>query len=431
MRMMRLSAALVAVLGAAACDLDLNDPNLPPQDVVFADVEGMKALGVGLQAEWGNQMGWAITSTGLVADEIGAGTAAFENYRNADSGAALDAATGLSADPWSGMYRVVKLANDLIDNVPDVPMAAGTESGLLALAKLYKAMAYGTLLTLFEQITLEGGSLENPSPTFVTRQVALTEALRLLNEARAHVTSQAPSAEFTSQVLQPGLDLANTIDAMIARYSLMAGSYAEAAAAAQRVTAASEFRFASGDVNHVRTIMYLSGNAFQMRPEQNLRLEAEAGDQRVAFWVRAAAVGGGDGPMDELNRYTTNDAAFPVYTLDEMKLIRAEAAARTNDLATARTLINEVRTQCAAAGAIVTEPMPCLPALPEEQLDTQAEVLAEILKQRRYELFLMGLRYEDLRRFGQPLKYTWIPYPSTECQRNSNAPQGGSVWMCP
>ena len=51
-----------------------------------------------------------------------------------------------------------------------------------------------------------------------------------------------------------------------------------------------------------------------------------------------------------------------------------------------------------------------------------AAVLAEILKQRRYELFLQGLRFDDLRRFNATRKYDFLPLPQSECDRNPAAP---------
>jgi hypothetical protein len=68
----------------------------------------------------------------------------------------------------------------------------------------------------------------------------------------------------------------------------------------------------------------------------------------------------------------------------------------------------------------------CLPALPDAALDTPGELLAEILNQRRYELFGQGLRLEDLRRLAA---YTtkrpslqFLPYPQSECDRNPTHP---------
>ena len=57
-----------------------------------------------------------------------------------------------------------------------------------------------------------------------------------------------------------------------------------------------------------------------------------------------------------------------------------------------------------------------------ELLAEYETMLAEILRQRRYELYLQGLRWSDLRRFGQPVKYAFRPVPPAECDRNNNAP---------
>jgi hypothetical protein len=49
-------------------------------------------------------------------------------------------------------------------------------------------------------------------------------------------------------------------------------------------------------------------------------------------------------------------------------------------------------------------------------------MLDAILMERKYELYLQAVRWSDLRRFGQPTKYTVMPVPETECDRNTNAP---------
>ncbi len=434
MKMRRATLALTIALAGSttACNLDLVDPNFPSAEVTLNNPAGVKSLGVGLQAEYSNQLGWYITSVGLVSDEIGAGSASFANYQNADAGNVLDLpTTGIANDPWIGMYRVVTLANELLAAIPNVDFVPGTASGLSALAKLYKAMAIGNLAYLYEQLPISTG-LDNPEAAFVSRQAALEEALRLLNEARQELAATPASDEFNADVVADGFDLENTIEAMIARYALSAGDLAQAAAGAQRVdpTATSEFRFSSSDGNPIFNIMYRSQNAYQMRPEQTFRLEAEAGDERVDFWVVADDVPGAVAPMDSLASYGPSaNPPIPAYTYDEIRLIQAEIFARNNQLPEAIDLINEVRTQC-AAGDDPEEPMPCLDEITIVTHSTQEEVLDEIFRQRRYELYLLGLHYEDQRRFGEPLKYPWLPIPTSECNLNPNAPTG-QVWLCP
>lgn len=412
--------AALALLALGACELDFTDPNQPAEEEVIRDPVTLGQVAVGLQALYSDQLADPVYVTGLVTNEIGATPTAFESYRKADAGSPITGDDGPSLDPWSGQYDVVRTANVLIDNVPQVGLGPGTTSGLLALAKLYKAMAFGNLYQHYESFPLVVQSTSSDAP-FATRAEAMAEILRLLEEARQHIATTPPSAEFNSAILAPGFNMAATIDAMLARYNLIAGNLDAALAAAQRVplNVLSEFRFGAADVNPLWNLWYNSGNAFQMRAKQSFRLQAETGDQRVAYWVSADTVPGVTQRMDQIARYNTSARTYPVYFPDEMRLIMAEVHARQGRLDQALTLVNAVRTQCTSA---LAEPVACLPARTAEQLPTQAAILAEILRQRQYELYLQGLRWSDLRRFGQPVKYPFMPVPTIECDRNQSAP---------
>jgi hypothetical protein len=284
-------------------------------------------------------------------------------------------------------------------------------------------MAFGNLLNVYERIPLEIG-LENLDPTFATRNEAFTEVLKLLNEARTQIQTTPISAEFTNDVLAAGFNLPNTIDAMIARYSLIAGDLPGALAAAQRVnrTILSELRSSSADVNSLWNLWFNSGNAWRMRPEDSVRVNAQAGDQRVAFWVAAStsnAASNPASPLDDFVRYSLRDHSFPIYFPDEMLLIQAEVLARQNNLQAALDLLNQVRTQCTST---LVEPVACLPALTLANVSTQQAMLDAILRERYYELYLQGLYWSDLRRFGKPVKYKFMMVSAIECLNNQNAP---------
>jgi hypothetical protein len=263
--------------------------------------------------------------------------------------------------------------------------------------------------------------LNDLSPPFATRAAALSTVLQLLNEARQQLAT-APPAEFTNSIVAPGFDLVNTINAMIARYSLVAGDLNGALTAAQRVNlnVMSEFRFSTADANPLWNLWFNSGNSVQMRPEDRFRLTAEASDRRVAYWVTEAAITGSTVALDNFNKYTTRDVPFPVYLPDEMRLIQAEVHARQNNLTQALNLLNQVRTQCTST---LAEPVACLPAFTAADVPTQQAMLDAILRTRQYELFVQGLAWSDLRRFGKPVKYQFMAVSSAECTRNSNAPQ--------
>lgn len=410
----------LALLALGACELDFTDPNQPAEEEVISTPRTLARVAVGLQAQYSDQLADPVYVTGLVTNEIGATPTAFESYRKADAGDVITGDDGPSLDPWSGQYDVIRTANVLIDNAEAVTFAPGTTSGILALAKLYKAMSFGNLYQIYERFPLVVSSSTSDA-VFASRAEAMAEILRLLNEARQHLVTTPASAEFNSTILAPGFNLTATIDAMLARYSLIAGNLDQAMAAAQRVplNSLSEYRFGPADVNPLWNLWYNSGNAFQMRAKQSFRLQAEAGDQRVAYWVGADTVPGVSGRMDQITRYNTSSRTVPAYLPDEMRLIMAEVHARQNRLPEALALVNAVRTQCASA---LAEPVACLPALTLEQVPTQQAMLDEILRQRRYELYLQGVRWSDLRRFGQPVKYTFMPVPTIECDRNQLAP---------
>jgi peptidoglycan hydrolase-like protein with peptidoglycan-binding domain len=411
---------LIAALLTSACGLDLTDPNSPNEQDIVTAASGLMEVARGLQAEWGDQVVDAVYIDALVTDGIGAIPQAFESYRLVDAGDPVSNDLGPSTETWSGMYDVVLVADILLDNAPDVPMEPGTRSGLLVLGKLFRGMALGSLLQVYERIPLTVG-LDNLDAPFATRDEGLAAVLQLLNEARTQLLATAPSAEFLDDVLEPGLDLANTIDAMIARYSLIGGDLAGAASAAARVDPGvlSEARFSATDGNPLWNMWYNSGNAYRMRPEDHFRVEAEAGDGRVAYWVAEAAVDGSAGALDNFVKYSVREHAWPFYLPDEMPLIRAEVLARQGDLAGALELVNAVRTPCSSA---LDEPVACLPALAADAVPTQEAMLTQILHEREYELFLQGVRWSDLRRMGVTPKYPFMMVAETECERNPSTP---------
>lgn len=421
MRRMKVCAVATLVLGTAACDLDLQDPNIPTEEEVISSPTTLAQVVLGLQAEYSGQLSDPITTTAMVTNELGAGAATFESYRVVDtgSGPAMND-YGFATGTWSGQYRVIRIANVVIDNANNVGFGPGTVSGILATGRLYKAMALGNLIQIYEQIPLNV-STTNRAPEFTDRAAVLNEIISLLEQAEAQLEQTPQSAEFTAQMLAPGFDLMNTIRAMLARYNLIAGNLdaADAAAASVDQSVFSEFQFSATDANPVWNIAVNGGNSTSMRPKDIWRTQAEPGDERVEYWVEEADIEGFAAPLDDFERYSDRTHSIPAYLPDEMTLIRAEVAARQNRLLDALGFVNEVRTPCSSS---LPEPVACLPALTLLDVPTQEAMLDQILYERRYELYLQNLRWSDLRRFDEPVKYEWMPVSISECDRNPNTP---------
>jgi hypothetical protein len=415
-RLLRGCVVLAAALATAGCELDLTDPNAPREEVVLNSPELVLTTAVGIQAQMADNIHIFVRAPALVTDEWGVRQRALESDRSLVTGT-VDAGYGSVSDPFAAAYRIVRTADLLIEAAPRVDLDPSLQTGVIVLSKLMKAMALGYLTTQYETLPLDDDPV-GAAP--VPRAQARAHVIALLESARQDLSgvTDAQLANFNTRVLSSGINLRNTVDAMLARYYLFDGQYQAAITAAERVNLGvlSQLLYPNPGANPIQNY----GFALDYVGTSRLFFtEAQAGDQRPAYWSTRTGVAGQPDSVFNFNRYGGRNDAFPVYLPDEMRLIRAEAHTRLGQLEPARTLVNAVRTQCSSA---VAEPLACLPALPAEALDTEAELLTEILYQRRYELFVQGVRWEDLRRLSA---YTtrkptiqFLPYPTSECQRN-------------
>jgi len=417
-----LVAAVAA--GAAGCSLELTNPNAPTEETVVSDLDGVLAVAVGMQDQFAQTIDDYMVTNSLVTDEWGTRTASLIAYQSLLTGDNFDDSYLVVLTPWARSYSVIKSANTVLAGADQIGTGSALRAGTVALARLFKAMSYGMLIQQYEQVPIAvttEGSLPQP------RAIVLDTIFALLESARAEIASvsDADLAGFRTRVAGTGFDLRNTIDAMLARYYLIAGRYNDAITAANRVspTILSVLAYPDPTVNPVQNLAfglnYVAGlNSFVT--------QAEAGDLRPAYWLNTTTAGPAGNPVDTalrfLRKYSTRNESFPLYLPDEMKLIKAEAFARTSRPAEALVLINEVRTQTSSP---LDEPVAGLPPI---VLVTQAEMLAEIARQRRYELYEQGLRWEDTRRFGTALTTTptlsFLPIPQQECDVNPANPCG-------
>ena len=406
------AAALTVSLGA--CNLDVTNPNAATQEGVLTSVAGIRALAIGMQGRLGNAMEENIYIPGLVSGEFGNTSATqstqreFQNFPTASANSAIEETNVDLLDLWSKNYAVIKSANDILGNIDNLTFAPGTRAGIVALAKLDKAMAYGFLIEAFQQIPLS----QEPNAPFVDRPAVLTEILSLLASARTDATGTPLTAEFTGSILSPGFDLLNTIRAMQARYSLAAGAYEAALSFANEVpaTATSVIAFSTTDINPFADLFHRSKFFGAI---STFRTNAEAGDTRVALYTTAtafAALGGAS--TFETNIFPTDPSPIPVFTQDELSLIRAEALARLNRLPEAIAQINIVRARAGLAPKTAAD------------LPTLVAVLDQIFRERTYSLFATGLHWADERRLGKIslAKVVYLPYPLQVRAKNTSTP---------
>jgi starch-binding outer membrane protein, SusD/RagB family len=410
-----LSLATLSLAALAGCSLDVTNPNAATQESVLTTPAGLRTLGVGLQGRLGNFIGPMATLTGVVSGELGntnaslSTTREFQKYPDASANsAAIDPTNPDLLNFWSTGFQVVRAANDILDNVNNVSLAAGTKSGLSALARTAKAFAYGQMIEAWPQLPL---NLAGTPPGYNPRSQVLAEVLTLLAAARTDLSTPV-STEFTSSVLQASIDLPNTIRAFQARYSLAAGDYNAALTFANEVpaTATSRYTYSTVDPNPIWASAISNGYFAAIA---TYRTDAEAGDTRVNRNTQSTVTTPfGGAQVVPLNIYRASSDPYALFSQDELSLIRAEAYARTNRLPEAIAQINVVRAN-AGLGPQTSVTLP-----------TQAAVLDEIYRQRRYALFLTGTRWADERRFGRlaEARVAYLPYPVQETVSNPNPP---------
>lgn len=412
----------------SSCSLDQVNPNAPTNDQVLSGPDGIKALAIGMQAEYSLAIWDVVAVSSFCSKEYATMPSSVAGLRELETGASdVQPFNGTVNTLWSRHYRTIKSAEDLINNASNVALLPGTRSGIVALAQLLKAMSLGELIECYQGAPLTVTT--SMTPVFSDRNTVLQTVISLLESARDGIAATPPSADFNSNVLAIGFDLPNTIQAMLARYALINGDYAKALTAANAV-----------DLGKTSTLFYTSSTAQNplytnaillayYKPVRSFRLNAEAGDGRVAFWVKPGTLTSYLGtPVDEFNQYTTNNAPYFVYVPGEIMLIKAEVYARQNDLPNALIEVNAVRTKTTDAAGIGAG----LAAKTSGQLNTQDAMLDEIYNQRYYELFIGHLRLGDTRRFGKPGAETgtttrsrtrnWLPFPDAERLANPNTP---------
>ena len=411
-----LALASMPLLGPlTACSLDVTNPNAATQTSVLTTPAGLRTLGVGLQGRFGNFIGPYATLTGIVAGELGntdaslSTTREFQRYPIASANsAAIDPTNPDLLGLWSGGFQIVRAADDILDNVNTVTLVPGTKSGLSALARTAKAYAYGQMIEAWPQLPLDRTRVP---PGYNPRADVLAQVLALLASARTDLATPV-SSEFTGQILQGSIDLPNTIRALQARYSLAAGSYNAAIAFADEVpgTATSRYTYSSVDPNPIWASAISNGYFAAIA---TFRTDAEAGDTRVnRFTQSTVTTPFGGAQVVPLNIYRTSADPYALFSQDELSLIRAEAYARTSRLPEAIAQLNVVRANAGLGPQTIVS------------LPTQAAVLDEIYRQRRYALFLTGTRWADERRFGRigEARTTFLPYPAQETVGNPNPP---------
>jgi starch-binding outer membrane protein, SusD/RagB family len=404
-----------------SCKKDYTNPNSATDAQVFSSTDGLLRAIVGVKFRHAVGANVQYHSVGLNA--LATKEAIVLNAGNAEL-AAIELG-GLSFPPQNQTLTGLWVSCNLINaetqkiingaaTISDVNLRNSVQS----YGHLYKALALGTMATFWEKAPITNTLNAN----FSTRVEVLKAAVKLLDDASALMSSTTIPASFTATVGND-IDLPNSLKAIAARYYMMLGDNdnAIARAASVNLTKKSAFFYNNVNPNPVFRLSLTSNNVYGIRPNFGLAgaLSPNALDKRIQFHlVKNAANGSG---------YFLNDVtSIPLYLPGEMLLILAEANARKSQFLLAKGFLDQVLTKLPANDIFGIGAD--LPAYSGPL--TQSDLLDEIYKNRCIEMYLMGLKLEDSRRFGRigagnlgaERSRNFYPYPQQERDGNPNTP---------
>lgn len=342
-----------------------------------------------------------------------------ENQLNTGGGS-VDGTNTVLGNLWANSNKVIFDANRVIEYANTMDDKAYA-SGLIGYVTIFKALAMGNMSMCWTGVPDTTGSLTTAVP-FIDRIEGYNKAIGWIDQALAAVNANPPSGAFFNNI-PTGIDITNTLLALKARYAVFTGKWDLALATANSVTKKTVlFNYDPTFPNPIWETATSTNNVFQVIDSSMglpVGLQPDPADQRVDFYMIDTFT---TTPKFRIKGFAfENRSAIPIYTEGEMTLIKAESYARKNDLANGLIELNKVVTKQPSQDALGLGAG--LPAITGPL--SQVDLLTAIYKNRCIELYMSGLKLEDMRRFSRPTteqKRNFYPYPFAERDNNPNTP---------
>src|SRR5689334_20660921 len=411
--------SVLLLLSDTSCKKDYTNPAAVPENSAFSSPQAMTGVAIGLQrwytAGRASNLYNRVTINGLLTSELTVlNQGNTGEYQLQLGGGSVDGTNTLLGGLWTSSNKIIYDADNVITNAANLG-DKGYASGLIGYATIFKALALGDLAMFWEKVPAGVGA----AVSFNDRAQGYSTAIGAIDNALSLINANAISSAFLTN-LPGGIDIPNTLHALKARFSLFAGNYADALSEAitASLTVKSTFNFTTVNLNPIFETATSTNNVTAAIDNTTLGLppglQPDPADKRLAFYTTTMY---NSKIMGFAAAATT---PWPVYLPGEMTLIKAEAYARQNDLVNALTELNNVVTKQPA-----NDPYGVGAGLPPSVAATRDEILNEVYKNRCIELYMSGLKLEDMRRFGRPdseKKRNFLPYPFLERDNNPNTP---------
>lgn len=347
------------------------------------------------------------------------------------AGAVLDSNTFYTTRPYNAAYLVVKSANILLSGLTNTKTSITDQERKVGIAYANTIKAYELLLVL--NLQYDNGirvDVANPDALgpFLSRADALNRIIGLMDSAYTDLNANGSTVfPFTSTIFgNTAASFAQFNRALAARMAVYNKDWSGAL-----TDLSNSFFDLNGDLEKGAYYIYSTAGGDQLNPlfiptnssgEVNMAqtsfvTDAEAGDTRLNKVSKRTTPYKTDDLVGiyDLFLYKTNVDPLPIIRNEELILIYAEAKIQLGGMSNFTDAIAALNIIRNAAG------------LPNYSgAATQAALITEMLKQRRYSLYAEGDRWIDMRRYDllntlpndRPGDHVWpqFPRPAGEAQ---------------
>lgn len=410
----------------SSCSKNFENPNAATSEQVFSSAKGLTGVAVSLQrvysASRGGSLYATVTANGFVTNELllmNQGNIA--EFQLSTGGNSVDGTNAILDNIWTNASKIVYDADKVLAGAAKLA-DKNYASGLIAYTTIFKALAIGSISMYWEKVPDGTGANIN----FIDRAQGFAKAVTAIDAALTAINANPISNSFLANVpagLNDASVITNALQALKARYLLYAGNYAGALTAANAVDLSKKatFNFDALSLNPIFEVATSTNNVFQPIDSTfglPVGLRPTNSDRRVQFYT---SINTTVNPRFRINGFgAATTTQWPIYLPGEIRLIKAECYARQNNLPQAIVELNGVLTKTPAQ-----DPYGVGADQPATTAVTQADILTEIYRNRCIELYMSGLKLEDMRRFGRPnaeRKRNFFPYPFRERDNNPNTP---------
>ncbi len=421
-----LSLASLTLTACSQDTLEITNPNTPSIAGASADPQALQLLATGLLRQNRNSRGGFITETGRFGREAyvytpqeGRNTSA---YLIGISGQNRLDPAGFAVGSWGGPYGNLRDIFNFKNTVTASTLSETQKRAALGFARTMEAMELLTVISTRDtigavvQINADAAVLA----PFVSRDSTYRYILNTLDAAVTDLTAGGNAFPFALHSGYAGFNTPATFvrfnRAMAARAAAYHATSGGGAAAWNRARQALDASFINITANTAAAYNVGVFHPYSAAPDvtnplaaatntdlyAHMSIDADAPlkpdgtkDNRFLTKIgprppRGAPAGLGISSSLGFQIYPAINSSIPIIRNEELILLRAEILLATGDKAGAIAMINNIRVN---SGGLAPTTLTASSA--------DADIITEILVQKRYSLLLEGHRWIDMRRYGR------------------------------